>query len=220
MFAKKTWLFAVALSVGCNAAALAEPITVYNNFGPGNDGFEVWLGWSWMLAAPGSGFDPVQNAQWFQPGASGPLSDIYIGLRKVIPPYRNVFVRLCADNNFEPPTEADILEEWLVDTAPLAFAGVGQAPPVRLVSVLHPMLDAQRRYVLWVGLNESGGSAAWQPNIYDQLEPRRQRTYPYGIWTWQALTSDRAGALRVDIVPEPASLALLLFGLLPVVRRR
>jgi len=220
MFRSRGWWILALVGLVCTGATLADTVVAYNNFGPGNNGFEVYLGWSWMLAAPGSGFDPVQNAQWFTPSTGGPLSDIYIGLRKVIPPYRNVFVRLCADNGFAPPTEADILEQWLVDTAPLAFAGVGQAPPVRLVSVLQPVLDAGRPYVIWVGLNESGGSAAWQPNIYDELAPRRQRTYPYGVWTWQALDYSRAGALRVDVVPEPASLAVLLLGLLPVARRR
>jgi hypothetical protein len=218
MSTNRIWALVLVVAVACSTAALADGITVYNNFGPGNDGFEVYTGWSWMIAGVGSGFDPVQNAQWFSPSDSGPLSDIYIALRRVIPPYKDMFVRLCANNNFEPPTEANVVEEWLVNPATLPFAG-SQGAPAHLVSALQPTLEAGQSYVIWVGF-DNNGNGAWAPNIFNEYVPRRQRTYEYSGWQWQPLGDARAGALRVDIVPEPASLALLLCGLLTVVRRR
>ena len=211
-------MFTKKVGFACAVGVQADPVTVYNNFGPGYDGWEIYgAGVWWMLAGVGSGFNPVQNAQWFVPSDSGPLSDIYIGVRRVIPPYRDMFVRLCVNNNFEPPTEEDVLEEWLVDTATLPMAS-GQAPPAHLVSALQPTLEAGQSYALWVGF-ENNGNACWAMNVFNQQEPRRQRIHEY-YWQWQGLTYDRAGALRVDLVPEPQALVLLLAGILPVLRRR
>jgi hypothetical protein len=219
---KMNWFCAVLL-LACGAAVAWPDITVFNNFGPGSGGFEVYTGWSWMLAGIGSGFDPVQNAQWFSPTDGGPLSDVYLGLRSVIPPYRDGFVKLCVNNDFEPPTDADVIEQWVVPASTIAslpFAGL-QGAPLHLVSAVEPTLQAGETYAFWIGF-DNNGNAAWAPTIYSDLSARRQRTInPYTAdWQWQDLTYDRGGALRVDVLPEPGTLGLLLIGMLPFVRRR
>ena len=58
--------------------------TVYNNFGPGNEGFEYSTGESWMIAGNNSYFNYVEQAHAFTPSSSGPLAYIYIGLMEVL----------------------------------------------------------------------------------------------------------------------------------------
>jgi hypothetical protein len=205
---RKRWWAIALVGAACGAVATADTIMAYNNFGPGNDGFEYLTGTSWAM---GGYLGPKQHAQSFTAEAGGPLTDVYLGIFNVLSG-GNVTIRVANNINFAGPTYADILEEWFVASVP----GSSGSPVTHLVSQNQPLLDAGENYWLWITV--ATGTVGWGYAPDSSLSvPRRTRNSDTDAWG--ALTYGRPGALRVDVVPEPQALVLLLAGLAVFGRR-
>jgi|GEM_PF-5222234 len=213
-----------AAACSCGVAAGAAPITVFDNFGPGNGGFEYNGGTSWLIA-PGGGFPPVQQAQQFTLGESGALSDIYLGLTQLIPHNGNtVRVRL-TDNSGPNPESSNLIEQWTIVNAP-SQAGTSV---VHLQSILAPVLNAGEQYWIWIeGVSGpgvggfGGGSHRWGYNTTGDMQIMQQKNVdgvlPLLQWRDQVLST--AGAMRIDIIPSPGTLAIFGLAGFAAARRR
>ena len=188
-------------------AAMAN--TVYNNFGPGNEGFEYATGESWMIAGNNSYFNYVEQAHAFVPIESGYLSDIYIGLMEVLG-VNECTVRLVPDNG-DPPSEADTLETWLLHADDLPSGGGGEPrPATQLVSAVMPYLTAGQSYWIWVKV-DSGSSASWGENVTGATGRMKEFVWvdEHYQYEWVDIANGYAkGAMRVDIfdgTPAPTA---------------
>jgi hypothetical protein len=196
---ERNWFCVVLVLVACAGTAMAEPVTVYDNFGPGSGGFEYETGMSWMLAGFYSGFVYVEQAQSFTPGETGYLADIYVGLMEVLG-VNECYVMLAPDHG-APPSEGDVLETWVLYGDDLPPPGGGEPrPATRLVSYVHPLLTAGQSYWIWIRVNQ-GSSASWGLNVTGAIGHMMQYkyVYPYG-YIWEDMALQTLGALRVDVI--------------------
>lgn len=127
-------LAALLVYLLCACVAFSDPITAYNNYGPGSGGFEYVTGTSWAI---GGMLGSPQRVQSFTADVDGPLSDVYLGIFSVISA-ANVRIRLANNVNNQGPTAEDVLEEWILPSLP----GSSGAPVTRLVSQTQPLLEA------------------------------------------------------------------------------
>jgi len=121
----------------------AQPVTVYNNFGSGNGGFDYSTGTSYMIAGFNTGFLYVEQAQTFTPSVSGYLTDIYLGVGKVLS-FNQCTIHLVPDLGTFPVLQ-NALETWVLTDLPSIYVG----GPTHLVSVNHSFLTAGQSY--WSG---------------------------------------------------------------------
>jgi len=198
---KKLTLMGIALCFFAFTGT-AQPITVYNNFGPGNNGFEYETGMSWLIAGFFTGFYYVEQAQSFTPAESGYLSDIYAGLMVAFI-FDQGTVKLAADSGGLP--SEDVLESWVLNDLP-SNGGGEPRPATNLVSVEHPYLTAGQTYWVWISA-EDGSSAAWGENVTGSIGHMAQRGYVnYVGYVWDDMGSQTLGALQVDITYEPTGI--------------
>lgn len=195
------------LALAC-APAMANVIA-YNNYGTDNGGFDYNWGLGWTIAGESNASQyGVEQAQLFTPTASGALTDIWVPIWQV--PFSTdpdgVTVSIVANTNGAYPTEADILESWTLDT----FASWSSwSAPHHLVSTAAPVLDAGTSYWIWMNATDRSDATwcGWAMNSDPAL------TFPHTLKRegedWLGVSNSTAGALRVDVVPEPASMLLL-----------
>jgi len=197
---------ALAAGLTLSAAAKAEIVTAYNSFGTD-------FGYSTSTSrGMGSVFGPAQHAMSFTAVEGGALSDVYLGLFTIFGG-SNITIRLATNDGFAGPTSANVLEQWTLASLP----GSAGAPVTHLVSQLNPVLDAGENYWLWITVGS--GAANWgQGGLISQ---ESYRTRGSDAAAWSGLSTARASALRVDVVPAPGAAALLGLGAIAFgVRRR
>ncbi len=189
---------ALLMVAGMGTALADDPVLAYNNFGPGNGGFEYETGMSWLIAGFFTGFYYVEQAQTFTPTESGYLSDIYVGLTVAFV-YDEGTIKLAPDLG-APPSDADVLESWVVSDLP-SNGGGAPRPATQLVSVERPYLTAGQSYWIWISAAD-GSSAAWGENVTAAHGPMAQRGYVnYVGYVWEDMGDQILGALRVDVSP-------------------
>lgn len=197
----KTWFcVALCLVVGTGTALTG---TVYDNFGPGSGGFEYSWNESWFIAGFGSGFDYVETAQVFTPSASGDLTDIYLGLGKVLS-LNQCTVQLVLDNGSGPPLAEDVMETWVLYDLPSLYLG----EVVQLVSVEQPYLTAGQSY--WIRISvDDGSSAGWGRNVTGATGHIMQYVYDfYEGFIWVDVGYDWwLSAMRVDVAGGPETVS-------------
>ncbi|MFH1999771.1 MAG: hypothetical protein ABIK28_08825 [Planctomycetota bacterium] len=176
--------------------ALAD--TVYDNYGPGSGGFEYDCNTAWFLAGQGSGFNYVEQAHVFTSSKSGNLSDIYLGLGKVLS-FNKCTIKLAPDKG-GPPSDNDVLETWVLNDLPPIYLG----EVTQLVSVEQPYLTAGQSYWIWISV-DSGSSAAWGQNVTNVKGHIMEYIYDFNMgYIWTDLGSDwYNAAMRID-VREPS----------------
>jgi hypothetical protein len=206
----------VTLGVLCGTAA--ADVTVYNNFGPDYEGFDYNWGLGWTIAGDNNPSQyGVEQAHLVTPSDSGPLSNIWVPIWRV--PFSTepdeVTIHIAENTNDAHPLAADIMESWTLDTFP---SWTDWAPPHQLESVLGPQLDAGSTYWIWMEATVDTTWCGWAHN------PDPALTLPHTLRRegedWLSLGNSTAGALRIDIVPEPATGFVLLIGGLLAGRRR
>ncbi len=208
----------IALLALLSAPAMAS-VTVYNNYGPGHDGFDYNWGIGWTIAGESNPSQfGVEQAHLFTASDSGALSDIWVPIWRV--PFStepdSVTVHIAADTGGQYPTEADVLESWTLTTFPSWSAW---SEPHHLVSTAAPQLEAGTSYWIWMAATDPSDATwcGWALNLDPAL------TLPHTLRregeSWLPLANETAGALRVDVVPEPTSILLLCAGGLFLRRR-
>lgn len=199
---KKFTLVSIALFF-FSFMGIAQPVTVYNNFGPGNNGFEYETSMSWLIAGFFTGFNYVEQAQSFMPGESGYLSDVYVGLMEAFL-FDEGTIKLAPDMG-GLPSEDNILESWVINDLP-SNGGGEPRPATHFLSTEHPYLTAGQTYWIWISA-EDGSSAAWGDNVTGAIGHMAQRGYVnYVGYVWVDMGSQTLGALQVDITYEPTGI--------------
>ena len=219
MFARKLSAAAIAVAMVTSffVSATSAEITVYNNFGPEHDGWDYNYGLGWTIAGEDVAAQyGVEQAMGFTSTASGPLSDIWVAMWSVPmdPAYDEVVLRLARNPDDVPPTEADVMEEWTIT----GFESWTQwSPPHHLESSGASYLEEGESYWLWAVAGDTTWTG-WCMNIDPALTtPHTMRREGED---WLGIGDETASAFRVDLVPEPGTLGLLMVGVLALAKRR
>jgi len=207
-----------ALAVGVLASAAHGATTVYNNFGPGNGGFDYNWGLGWTVAGKDVASQyGVEQAFLFTPSASGIVSDIWVAIWYVpLDAGQDVVKVLLTRNPLGiPPRPEDVMETWTITSFE---SWTHWSPPRHLVGNGASHLEMGQSYWLWA----VGGDTTWCGWCMN-LDPAL--TLPHTLRregeNWLPIGYETASAFRVDvIVPEPTLLGFLAAGLLPLLRRR
>jgi hypothetical protein len=186
--------FIVATALACAAPAAAQ-VTVYNNFGPGQGGWDYNWGIGWTVAGEDVPAQyGVEQAFSFVPSQSGALSDIWVAIWYVPLDTQPdvVTLRLVRNPSGLPPEPGDVLEEWTITE----FDSWSQwNPPQHLVSAANPLLDAGQSYWLWA----IGGPTTWCGWCHNE-DPAL--TLPHTLRregeSWLPVSNETASVFRVD----------------------
>lgn len=171
--------------------------TVYNNFGPGNGGWDYNYGLGWTVAGENVPAQyGVEQAMGFTATASGTVSDIWLGMWYVpIDPQVDVVtIRLTRNPNGQPPTMQDVMEEWTLTE----FESWSQwNPPHHLRGKGTSYLENGESYWIWA----SGGDTTWcgwcmniDPSLTCPHTMRREGE------NWLNINNETASVFRVDVV--------------------
>jgi hypothetical protein len=180
-------------------AAAGGQVTVFSDFGPGHDGWDYDWGLGWTVAGPSVPAQyGVEQAFLFEPAAAGIVSDIWVGMwyAPIDPQPDVVTLRLCHNPAGQPPTPADVLEEWTIT----GFASWSAwSPPKHAVGAGTSMLEAGQSYWLWA----VGGETTWCGWCLN-LDPAY--TLPHTLRRegedWLPIGYETASAFRVDVWPR------------------
>lgn len=211
------WTIALAVLAPATLAQ-ANVVTAYDNFGPGNDGFQYNTGVSWMNAGTGTGFNYVEQAQRFSPSVSGELDTIYLGIGRVLG-FTSLTIRLTNSQGNTPIADGTVLETWTLTSLGSLF----DMTVAELTSVNKPTLDSSLNYWIWLE-SAPGTSVAWGHNVVGDSMFRNQYNTASGFLEWNPGNFATGGAQRIDVmtvIPAPSALAMLgIAGLIGVRRRR
>ena len=180
----------------------------YNNFGAG-DTYDYFSGWTVSGASSGVGAQLI--ATQFTSADSGMLTHIVVGAG-YISGTNNVSVALFSDNS---NTVGSLMAAWGVNSLG-AFGGVN---PVIDLTNNSPALTLSSGTKYWVMMYPPFPDtwAAWNKNTTGAVGSMAFSTNngaTYGYF------SDTLTSLRVETVPEPATMAVLGLGALALRRRR
>lgn len=120
----KDLVLGIITSVVFSAAMVSSAsanVTVFNDFGPGHDGWDYNYAFGWSVAGDSVpeqyGQYGIEQAMGFTSTSSGVVTDIWVGMT-CLPGYplpNEVTLRLARNPHGDPPTSDDILEEWTFD---------------------------------------------------------------------------------------------------------
>ncbi|MHC4416383.1 MAG: hypothetical protein ACYS0G_13990 [Planctomycetota bacterium] len=179
--------------------AASGQVTVYNNFGPGHDGWDYNWGLGWTIAGEDvpNQFG-VEQAMQFSPTESGHLSDVWVAMWNVPldPGPDVVIVRLARNPNNAPPTPDDVMEQWTLTE----FGSWSQwNPPIHLEGDGSSYLEAGSSYWLWASAGHPQTWCGWC------LNPDPGLTCPHTLRRegedWLPIANETASAFRVDVMP-------------------
>lgn len=109
------WFCSVAFLLLFASITFGQQFTVYDNFGPGQEGWDYNYGLGWTIAGEDVPAQyGVEQANEFASIYDGVVTDIWVAISRVPPstPADTVTIRLTENPSGQPPTEADIMEEW------------------------------------------------------------------------------------------------------------
>ena len=192
-------LAVLALFLSLASPGLAR-VTIYNNFGPGHDGWDYNWGLGWTVAGVNVPAQyGVEQAMAFEATASGTLSDIWVAMWRVpIDPQPDVVTLYLARNpSGQPPVPGDILEEWTITQ----FGTWSQwNVPQHLTGNGSTILTEGESYWLWA----VGGPTTWcgwclnlDPALTCPHTMRREGE------NWLPVANETASAFRVDLAADP-----------------
>jgi hypothetical protein len=194
---RASFIASVALLIATLTAAASAQITVYNNFGPGHDGWDYNYGLGWTIAGENvQNQYGVEQAMGFVPTASGAVSDIWVAMWYV-PLDAGVDVvtlRLVSGVENEPPDPENVMEEWTITE----FDSWSQwNPPIHLEGSGDSNLEEGSFYWLWAIGGETTW-CGWCMNIDPYL------TCPHTLRRegedWLPVAHETASAFRVDVI--------------------
>lgn len=201
---------AVALSallwLASAGGASAEVVTVFDNYKP-NFGTATFDG---QVINPLSPQRDRDYANSFIPTTSGIVSDIWATVT-MVSGVNELDLWLMSDGGGTPDR---VLEMWHLTNA-MGLRG-GLNPPVHVQGDGSTFLQAGEQYWL-VASAPLPTVAQWMFNGVSDTGPVMLRLNN-GAWT--PAPSTLRGAFRVDVVPEPATLCIMVLGAFTVLRRR
>ena len=104
------------------SAAGGQTVTIYNNFGPDNGGWNYVPNFGWSVAGPNCAPPQfgIEQAFGFKSNEDAVVSDIWVAIFFMAsdPQYDEVTIKLARDPNGLPPTQNDVMEEWTITTFP------------------------------------------------------------------------------------------------------
>lgn len=191
-------IYAIAPVMILYSGTMAQ-VTVYNNFGPGHEGWDYNFGLGWTVAGDSvSGQYGVEQAMEFQSTADGVVTDIWVAFFYVPPsPFPDeVTIKLASNPDTMPPVPENVMEEWTITD----FESWDQwSPPIHLQGNNSSVLQNGKSYWLWAVGGETTW-CGWCLNIDPSL------TCPHTIRRegedWLPIDNETASAFRVDVDPE------------------
>lgn len=184
----------------------ADTVTVFDNYKP-NFGTATFAG---QVINPLSPQRDRDYANSFVPSASGVVSDIWATVT-MVSGINEVDLWLMSDSGGAPDR---VLEMWNVKNQ-MGLRG-GLNPPVHVQGDGSTFLQAGEQYWL-VASAPIPTVAQWMFNGINDNGPVVLRE---NGGSWNTAPSTLRGAFRVDIVPEPATLCIMAFGAISMLRRR
>lgn len=189
----------MACLVALFAPAALGQVTVFNDFGPGHDGWDYNWGLGWTIAGENlTGQYGVEQAMGFTSPSTGVVSDVWVAMwyRPLDSLPDEVTLRLARNPNGQPPRPEDVMEEWLITD----FDSWSQwNPPIHLEASGTSLLEAGASYWLWA----SGGETTWcgwcmnsNPGYTCRHTLRREGE------DWLPIANETASAFRVDAWPR------------------
>jgi hypothetical protein len=193
----KTIIYAVAFTT-ILFSCLGAQVTVYNNFGPGHDGWDYNFGLGWTVAGDDvAGQYGVEQAMEFQSTADGLVTDIWVAFFYVpsSSPPDTVTIRLTGNPDGSPPVPENVMEEWTITE----FESWDQwSPPIHLQGNNLSVLQEGESYWLWAIGGETTW-CGWCVNIDPAL------TCPHTLRRegedWLPVFDETASAFRIDVDP-------------------
>jgi hypothetical protein len=180
-------------------------VTVYNNFGPGQGGWDYNYGTGWTVAGVNVPTQyGVEQAMGFQSTADGVVTDIWVAFFYVpsstFPD--TVTIRLTRNPQGLPPDSADVMEEWILTEF---FDWYQWDPPHHLQGNGTSYLQEGENYWLWA----IGGETTWcgwclnvDPGLTCLHTLRREGE------DWLPIANETASAFRVDVIQTLLSVSL------------
>ncbi|RJP32472.1 MAG: hypothetical protein C4547_13820 [Phycisphaerales bacterium] len=170
--------------------------TIYNNFGPGHEGWDYNWGLGWTVAGPDVPNQyGVEQAFRFTPSEGGVVSDIWVAMWYVpldqLPD--EVTVRLPADPDGGPPNPENVLEDWVITE----FESWDHwSPPHHLAGSGRSRLEAGKSYWLWA-VGGQTTRCGWCMNVDPRvLLPHTLRREGEN---WLPIANETASAVRIDV---------------------
>jgi hypothetical protein len=177
--------------------ASSQTETVYNNFGPGNGGWDYVPNFGWSVAGPNCKPPQygIQQAMGFSPTKTGVVSDIWVAIFYMPsdPQYDEVKIRLARNPDGLPPTADDVMEEWTITEFPPSGEW---AEPQHLVATRHSVIEKGKSYWLWAVGGETTW-CGWSMNMKWNLTC--PHTFRREGEEWVPISNDTASAFRVDV---------------------
>ncbi len=200
-------LFSCIATVALSAQAGA--VVAFNNFGAG-DTFNTGTGWT--ASGPTSSAGAVQSISQFTSSASGSLLSITAAVSLAA---GSNSAQLWLYNDSGSDTIGSAITGWSFGSLP-AFGG-SFSPTVLFNGFPSITLTAGSKY--WIGVNPGASDtwAVWNWNSTGNSGPHGASTNGGASYTYDTNT---AGAMRVEVVPEPATMTALALGVVALLRRR
>lgn len=194
----------LALLWGPGSTARAD--IIFSDFGP-NNSYDPTDGWTFGSAGSSTLQDiAVSFRVGSQPVTLGEI-DVAMGITNSP---NTVNLEIVPSVNGVPGPDSQALESFQL-TNKLPFFG-GDGPPLMIDSVLHPLLAANTIYWL-VATALQPTQAMWNDNLLPYTEPFAYRIND-GPWAAVATEGSPVFAILGSPVPEPATLCLLVVGVL------
>lgn len=181
--------------------ASSQAIVAFSNFGAG-DSYNTGSGWSLLSGSHGSQYISHQ----FVSGASGSLESIEVAFGHVAGT-NDYSISLLMDGGDVP---GGGITTWSGVTA--GSFGSGGAPIMVINGFPSIVLSSGTKY--WVEVKPTSGDTWGAWNFNDQGDTRLMSV------SGGAPSTADSGAFRVNVVPEPASMAALGLGAVALIRRR
>lgn len=190
----------IALIVLVGACAPASADIAYNTFSA-NFGYEFLAGSTISGANAQPGYTDTANR--FISLATGAITDIWIPVAHNGGP--NIFqIQLMSDNANQPGT---VLESWTLVNQAFPFVPMYQ-DPIHMTLLSNTVLQQGTPYWLNLVAGDANSWLVWdftRPPIFETVA---QRFAPNG--PWNVLNPGFTSAYRIDVVPEPATVAALV----------
>lgn len=197
---------AAVMALASTGRVNADVVTVFDNYKP-NFGAATFAGQVINPLAPQRDRDYANS---FIPSTSGVVSDIWATVT-MISGVNEVDLWLMSDGGGAPDR---VLEMWNLTNA-MGLRG-GLNPPVHVEGDGSTFLEAGEQYWL-VASAPIPTVAQW---MFNGVSDNGAVMLRENLGSWQSAPSSLRGAFRVDVVPEPATLCIMAFGAITILRRR